>query len=70
MNSLVPHDQPLLSVNQQQNVSLLIQLVIAFGALPFLLPGVGLPLDKRSKFYSMVCPSSNLSVEQVITIRF
>ena len=59
------HEETLLSVNQQQNISLLTQLVIAFGALPFLLPGVGLPLEKRSKFYTMVCPPKDLSIEEV-----
>ena len=58
--------EPLLSVNQQQNVTTLIQLIIAFGALPSMLPGVGLPLEKRSKFYSMVQPQEqgSLSVEE------
>ena len=58
--------EPLLSVNQQQNVTTLTQLIIAFGALPSMLPGVGLPLEKRSKFYSMVQPQEHrsLSVEE------
>ena len=59
------HGETLLSVKQQENISLLTQLVIAFGALPFLIPGVGLPVEKRSKFYSMVCPPKDLSIEEV-----
>jgi len=42
-----------LSVSQQQNVSAGIQLVIALGIVPSLLPGVGLSMAKRSKFYEI-----------------
>ena len=42
-----------LSIGQQQNVSAGIQLVIALGIVPSLLPGVGLSMAKRSKFYEI-----------------
>ena len=54
----------LLSVKQQQNVTTLTQLVIAFACLPSMLPGVGLPMDKRSKFYSLVLMEKSLSIEE------
>ena len=53
-----------LSVNQQQNVSSIIQLAVALGIVPSLLPGVGLPLSKRSKFYEIVSKEQELSVLQ------
>ena len=45
-----------LSVGQEQHVSSLIQLVFALGVVPSLLPGIGLPVEKRSKFYNLVVP--------------
>lgn len=41
---------PLFSVKDQHNVSGLIQMILALGLIPNLIPGVGLPLEKRSKF--------------------
>ena len=53
----------LVSVTNQQNLASLVQLVIALGALPSLLPGVGLSMSKRSKFYEVVAKKDqNLSV--------
>ena len=43
-----------LSIQQQQKVSSLMQMVIALGLVPFLLPGVGVPIEKRSKFFECV----------------
>ena len=55
-----------LSVSQQQNVSSMIQLVIALGIVPSLIPGVGIPIEKRSKFYEIVMRShDSKSVEEV-----
>ena len=48
------HNDILVSVTNQQNLASLVQLVIALGALPSLLPGVGLSMSKRSKFYETV----------------
>ena len=45
-----------MSVGQEQHVSSLIQLVFALGVVPSLLPGIGLPVEKRSKFYNLVVP--------------
>ncbi len=52
-------NQVLLSVNQQQNISSLMQLIIALGIVPSLLPGVGLPLSKRSKFFELALGGQN-----------
>lgn len=54
-------DADILSVQQQQSVSSMIQLVVALGVVPSLLPGVGLPLAKRSKFYELVAEAENES---------
>jgi len=44
----------LLSISQQKNVSGIIQMIVALGLLPNLVPGVGAPLDKRSVFLQTV----------------
>ena len=44
----------ILSIQKQQCVSSMIQLVVALGIVPSLLPGVGLPMAKRSKFYELL----------------
>jgi len=43
-----------LSIAQQKNVSGLVQMVLALGILPNLLPGVGTPIDKRSVFLQTI----------------
>jgi len=43
-----------LSIVQQKNVSALVQMILALGVLPNLLPGVGTPVDKRSNFLKTV----------------
>ena len=57
-DALPPHS---LSVKQEQHVSSLVQMIIALGILPSLLPGVGLPIEKRSKFYELVAPPKQSS---------
>lgn len=59
----VSEKESLLSVSQQQNVSSIVQLAIALGMVPSLLPGVGLSVSKRSKFYEVVAKKeSTLSI--------
>lgn len=43
-----------LSIAQQKNVSALVQMILALGLLPNLLPGIGTPVDKRSIFLQTV----------------
>ena len=59
---LPPHS---LSVKQEQHVSSLVQMIIALGILPSLLPGVGLPIEKRSKFYELVAPKKSNELKSV-----
>jgi hypothetical protein len=63
--SALPADT--LSVSQQQHVSSMIQFIIALGVVPSLVPGVGLPLEKRSKFYECIVSGtkSEVSVDEV-----
>ena len=44
----------LLSIAQQKNVAGLVQMILALGVLPNLLPGVGMAPDKRSSFLQTV----------------
>jgi len=46
-----------LSIAQQKNVSDLVQMVVALGVLPNLLPGIGTPVDKRSVFLQSIIKS-------------
>ena len=62
INVLPPHS---LSVKQEQHVSSLVQMIIALGILPSLLPGVGLPIEKRSKFYELVAPKKSNELKSV-----
>jgi len=43
-----------LSIGQQKNVSALVEMVLALGVLPNLLPGVGTPVEKRSLFLQTI----------------
>jgi len=43
-------DPDVLSISQQKNVSSLLEMIVVLGILPNLVPGVGLPLEKRSDF--------------------
>ena len=61
-DALPPHS---LSVKQEQHVSSLVQMIIALGILPSLLPGVGLPIEKRSKFYELVAPKKSNELKSV-----
>ena len=50
-------DPDTLSIAQQKNVCGLVQMILALGVLPNLLPGVGTPADKRSVFLQTVIQS-------------
>jgi len=44
----------MLSIGQQRNVSALVEMVLALGVLPNLLPGVGISIEKRSVFLQTI----------------
>jgi len=56
---------PKLSVQNEKDMAKCYQLVIAFGLLPYLLPRVGVPAQKRSKWNNLCSISANISDEQV-----
>ena len=47
-------DPDVLSIAQQKNVQGLVQMILALGVLPNLLPGVGTPVSKRSAFLQSI----------------
>lgn len=57
---------PVLSVQQEREIAKCFQLVVAFGLLPNLLPNVGVPVQKRSKWPHLFLYSGNVTDEQVI----
>lgn len=48
--SSVTEKDVMLSIKQQKDVSVLLQMISAFGIIPFIVPGIGPPIEKRSKF--------------------
>ncbi|XP_072278694.1 transport and Golgi organization protein 6 homolog isoform X1 [Pyxicephalus adspersus] len=44
-----------LSITQQKTVRSALQFVVSMGICPYLLPGIGLPLQHRSEFGALVC---------------
>lgn len=58
-------NRPLLSVQQERDVAKCLQLVVAFGLLPNLMPNVGIPVQKRSKWHNLFASRSGTSEEQV-----
>ena len=65
---LARESNAMLSVKQEQQVSMLIQTSLALGVLPNLIPGVGLALEKRTKFVQclLIKGEKQLEVEEVI----
>lgn len=59
---------PSLSVQNEKDITKCFQLVVAFGLLPYLLPRVGVPAQKRSKWNNLCSISANISDEQVMTV--
>ena len=56
----------LLSLQQQRNLSDLFQLIVALAVLPNLLANVGIPVQKRSKFFGLFKADQDLADEQVL----
>ncbi|XP_040569681.1 transport and Golgi organization protein 6 homolog isoform X1 [Lepeophtheirus salmonis] len=55
---------PLLSVHNQKVITSLLQLILGMGIVPYLIKGVGLPLEKRSKYVELFAKQKELPVEQ------
>lgn len=51
-------DADALSIAQQKNVHALVQMIVCLGILPNLIPGIGLPIEKRSEFFKFVVADS------------
>ncbi|KAM3933358.1 transport and Golgi organization protein 6 homolog [Leptodactylus fuscus] len=58
-----------LSVSQQKTVQSVLQFVVSMGICPYLLPGIGLPLQHRSEFGALVCSLVSCDMLQVRTRR-
>lgn len=61
-----PDDDPenlnkLLSVIQQKNIRTLLEIILVFGLVPNLIPGVGITLNARSQFANKI-PRENISI--------
>ena len=61
----------LISIKSEQDITKCLQLIVATGLLPYLHPSVGIPIQKRSKFYQILNSHLNqLSDEQVLYFYF
>ncbi|XP_044143797.1 transport and Golgi organization protein 6 homolog [Bufo gargarizans] len=58
-----------LSISQQKTVQSVLQFVVSMGICPYLLPGIGLPLQHRSEFGALVCSMVSCDLPQVRTRR-
>ena len=60
--------QPLLiPIQLERYISECLQLLVVTGLLPYLLPRVGVPIQKRSKFYQLSEMASNRLSEEEVT---
>ncbi|XP_018412834.1 PREDICTED: transport and Golgi organization protein 6 homolog [Nanorana parkeri] len=58
-----------LSIAQQKTVHSALQFVVSLGICPYLLPGIGLPLQHRSEFGALVCSMVSCDLSDVRTRR-
>lgn len=56
---------PQLSVQHEIDIAKCFQLIVGFGLLPNLLPNIGVPIQKRSKFFNLFHHPIDISDEQV-----
>ena len=56
---------PRLSVQNEIDIAKCFQLVVGFGLLPNLIPNIGIPIQKRSKWHNLFSQSPDLTDEQV-----
>ena len=56
---------PILSIQQEKNISTCLQFIVALGILPNLLPNIGIPVRKRSKSYDLFAGGNSITDEQV-----
>ncbi|KAG8588508.1 hypothetical protein GDO81_006004 [Engystomops pustulosus] len=62
-----PLSPDVLSIAQQKTVQSAFQFVVSMGICPYLLPGIGLPLQHRSEFGALVCSMVSCDLPQVCT---
>jgi len=55
---------PTFSVQQERDVAKCLQLAVAFGLLPNLMPNVGIPVQKRSKWHNLFSTTLGIPDEQ------
>lgn len=55
---------PCLSVQHEIDIAKCFQLIVGFGLLPNLLPNIGIPIQRRSKYYNLFHQSPHLTDEQ------
>ncbi|KAM4722032.1 transport and Golgi organization protein 6 homolog [Rhinophrynus dorsalis] len=58
-----------LSISQQKTVQSVLQFVVSLGICPYLLAGIGLPLQQRSEFGALVCKVVSCELPHVRTRR-
>ncbi|KAM9302351.1 transport and Golgi organization protein 6 homolog [Gastrophryne carolinensis] len=58
-----------LSIAQQKTIQSVLQFVVSLGICPYLLPGIGLPLQHRSEFGALVCSMVSGDLADVRTRR-
>ncbi|KAM5138451.1 transport and Golgi organization protein 6 homolog isoform 2-T3 [Mantella aurantiaca] len=58
-----------LSIAQQKTVRSALQFVVSMGICPYLMPGIGLPLQHRSEFGALVCSMVSCDLPDVRTRR-
>lgn len=57
---------PCLSVQHEIDIAKCFQLIVGFGLLPSLLPNIGIPIQRRSKYYHFFHQSPHITDEQVL----
>ena len=55
---------PRLSVQNEIDVAKCFQLIVGFGLLPNILPNIGIPIQKRSKWHNLFSSTTDITDEQ------
>lgn len=65
--NVTPEDSiiPRLSVQNEIDIAKCFQLIVGFGLLPNLIPNIGVPIQKRSKWPNLFSDSPGITDEQV-----
>lgn len=56
---------PRLSVQNEIDLAKCFQLVVGFGLLPNIIPNIGIPIQKRSKWHNLFSSTTDITEEQV-----